>query len=44
MGSNPISSANYDGGVAQLVEHWTLTPGVGGSNPLALAILMVDFA
>lgn len=22
-------------GVAQRLEHWTVTPGVGGSNPLA---------
>ena len=29
-------------GVAQRLEHWTVTPGVGGSNPLAHPIFSSD--
>jgi hypothetical protein len=29
-------------GVVQRLEHWTVAPGVGGSNPLAHPILRAD--
>ena len=40
VGSSPAAPTRSSGQVAQLVEHWTENPGVGGSIPPLATIFL----